>query len=271
MNLALLGKTLRDSWTLLSLALLGILVFEVFFVRAISEFAVDLLEMWEKRPILKNMIQMLIGAKFNVNISPTGLVTIGMAHPVIFTLTWAFILTTASRVLAGELDRGTADLLLTLPVSRARIYATVSAATLAPGVLFSAAPVAGIALGERIFPLAQPLELERLMIPAWNLLALYLAVASVALFVSTLTVRRGLVVAAVLSGLIVSFALNFLSQFWSGLNYVLFLSIMDYYRPLASVIDGAWPVQNLCVLVGVAVTAWLAGLWQFSRRDVPAP
>ncbi|MBU0637929.1 MAG: hypothetical protein KKB50_03625 [Planctomycetes bacterium] len=125
-------------------------------------------------------------------------------------------------------------------------------------------------LGERSFALWEPINLGRLSLLTVNLFALYLAIAGTTMFVSSLFSRRGTAIAVVMSGLLVSVLVNFLAQFWSAIEWVSFLGVLNYYRPLPVVRSGEWPVRDLIVLVLVGGAFWSAGLWRFSRRDIPA-
>lgn len=272
MSRAVTLKTARDALLLWLIVTAAIIVFEMLLVRAMRDFASDILELWEKRPVIKNLVQMLLGARFSLDISTTGLVTIGLVHPLLLALTWTFILTVGTRVLAGEVDRGTADLLLTLPVSRAAVYVSGSLVLAAALVVLSAAPLLGLALGERVFGLREPLALGRLVIPAANLLAMSLSAAGATLMVSAAASRRGPAVAVVLAALLASFLLNFLAQIWPAAERagVDMLSLLHYYRPLASVQSGEWPVGDMAVLLGAGALFWVVGLVKWVRRDVPA-
>ncbi len=270
MNPALIRKTALDTLAVFLLIVAGLVVFEFLFVRAMSEFADDLLQFWSRRPAIKGFVQVLVGSQFNLDISPTGLMTIGLAHPLLFALTWTFILANGSRVLAGEIERGTADLLLTLPVSRVGVYVSVSLVWVVAGAALSFAPLVGVWLGEMWHPLREPLDLPRLVIPAVNLYAMFLAVCGATMLVSALASRRGPVIGVLLAMLLSSFLINFLSQLWPAARRLSFLSLLEYYRPLASVREGAWPVRDLIVLLTSAAVCWSLGLWRFSRRDIPA-
>lgn len=270
MNIAVVRKTLRDSLPLLLITAAGIILFEAIFVRVMSDLAAELLRFWTRQPGLKRMIQLLIGGEIDLDISATGLITIGMAHPLLFALTWAFILTGTSRVISAEIDRGTADVLLGLPLSRWSYYVSVTSVWLVGGVLLTAAPLAGVWLGERLSPLDEPFDFGRLLLVALNLFALYLAIAGTSMLASACFTRRAAAIAVVLAGLLASFLINFLSQFWGPAEYFSFLGLLDYYRPLAVVRDNALPARDVAVLAGVAATTWCVGLWRFCTRDVPA-
>ncbi len=270
MSLAVFNKTLRDTLLLLVVVIVAIVAFETLFFRAMSEYSADILSLWSRRPGLKNLIQVLVGAEFAVDISITGLMTIGLAHPLLFALVWTFLLTTCTRVISGEIERGTADLLMSLPVSRVSIYVSTSLVWLLAGVLICAAAPLGLTLADGYFALKNRLEPWRFVIPAVNFYALFVAIGGASMMVSAMIARRGMAVAVLLAGLLASFLINFLAQLWPAAERFGFLGILHYYRPLAAVRDQAWPVRDLIVLGTAAGVTWLVGMWRFSRRDVPA-
>jgi ABC-2 type transport system permease protein len=180
------------------------------------------------------------------------------------------MLTIGTGVIAGEVDRGTADLLLTLPVARRTVYVSTSVAWVLAAVLVSAAPLPGLWLGEHLCPLPEPLEFRRLWPVSVNFLALNLAVASVTMFVSSLLSRRGKAVGILLGALLASDLLNLLSQFWEAIQPLSFLCFAHYYRLLPVVRSGQLPLGDIGTLLTLAVSAWLLGLWHFCRRDIRA-
>ncbi|MBW7906198.1 MAG: ABC transporter permease [Phycisphaerae bacterium] len=270
MNLAVVGKTTRDTLPLLLVTLASIVVFEVFFVRVMSELAAELLGFWTRQPGLKRLIQMLVGGEVDLGISSTGLITIGFVHPLLFALTWTFILTSSSRVIAAEIDRGTADLLLALPVSRASYYLSVSGVWLVCTALLAGAPLFGLWLGERQCPLKAPLDYAKLALVAVNFLLLLLAIFSAGMLASACFSRRSAAIAVVLGGLLLSLLINFLAQFWPPAERFGFLGLLDYYRPLNIVRASALSPRDLAVLAGITAACWVGGLWRFCARDIPA-
>ena len=270
MNVAVMKKTARDSFMVWVIVLLTIVVFECLLVRALGEFASEFQELWASRLFLRNLVHALLGADLAGDLTATSLITIGFAHPILYTLVWGFVLATGTRVLAGEVDRGTADLLLSLPISRPRVYASVSLVWALAGIPMCLAPLAGIWLGEWASPMSEPLEYSRLRLPPANLYALYLAIGGGTMLVSSFLSRRGVAIAIVLAALLASFLLSFLTQFWSLAKTMSFLGILHYYRPLETVRTGQWPLAEMGVLCAVGGALWLGGMYWFSRRDIPA-
>jgi ABC-2 type transport system permease protein len=265
-------KALRDARLLCLLAVLAIVLFEVLFVRAIGEFAGDILDLWIKRPLLRNFIKALVGADVVNEASATTLATIGLAHPFLLAVSWAFILANGTRVIAGEIDRGTADLVLTLPISRSRYYVSASAAGALACVPVALAPICGIWIGGRLFPMWEPLQVQRMWIATANLYLLFIAIGGLTLCVSAFIPRRGPAVGLTLGALLVSFLINFLAQLWPAVQraHVASLSVLEYYRPLSSVLNVAWPVSDIATLLVLAAVFWAGGLWRFRTRDIPA-
>lgn len=270
LSLAVIRKTARDALPLFGVLLLAAVAFEILFIFAIGELAGELRGFMTRMAVLRRLVGALVGADLLADLSPTTLATIGLAHPVLYTLTWTLLLGMCTRVPSGEMDRGTADLLLTLPISRARIYLSVSLVAVGCAAAMSFAPLAGIAIGEQIRGFEQPVDLGRLWRVAGNLFALNLGVCAAALMCSTISARRGIAIGVVLGWLLGSFLFNFLAQFWPAAEKLTVLLPLHYYRPLPIVRDAAWPIGSMLVLLGFAAICWFAGLWHFHRRDIPA-
>jgi ABC-2 type transport system permease protein len=272
MNRAVLVKSLRDSLTLLVALTVAILILELAVVRMLVESSKNLeqLRTWLELPLIRSLLRIILGADIVGDLTPTTMATFGLAHPLLWAFSWTLLLAIGSGVLAGEIDRGTADLLLTLPLSRTAVYVSTSAVCGLAAVLASAAPLAGLALAQRAWPLKQPLDFARLYPVAVNFLALNLAVGGVTLMVSSWVSRRGRAVGLVLAGLLVSDLINLLAEFWEIVRPVRFLGFLYFYRPLPVVRSGELPWRDISILLAVGAVTWLAGWWRFSHRDIPA-
>lgn len=271
MNAAIVRKTWRDSWLPVLVVTAALLGFDVLVVRALSELPAESARLWLDRPLFRDMMTVLLGADLVAGLTPTGLVTIGFGHPVVYALVWAMPLTICTRVSVGEIDRGTADLILSLPASRASVYVSVSSVWLLAGVPVCLAPLAAIWIGERLFPFAEPIDFGRLAIVSVNLWVLCSCVGGITSMVSGLVIRRGTAVGISLAVVLASVLLNFLAMLWPAAERVSFLGLLHYYRPLPCVRTGEWPVLNMSVLALIGAAGWLIGWRKFCWRDIPAP
>ena len=274
MSLAVFRKTLRDAFPLLTILVVATVIFEILFVTFEREVLQDVLTQFasfffQNEP-MRRFVSALLGGDLASDLTSTSLMTVGFSHPIMYTFMWVLIISLVTRTTVGEIDRGTADLLLTLPVSRAAVYVTVTTVWVAGAILVSAATITGAWLGEVLSPLKEPLHLSRLALLVYNLLALNLAVGGLTMLISSHLSRRGPAVACMLTVLLIGLLIQFLDPFWHPARRVNFLSLLHYYRPLAVVRSGIWPTGDLLALTGTAVVAWLLGLWRFTRRDIPA-
>src|SRR5512137_2043879 len=129
MSTAVLWKTLRDSWVLLVVLVAATVLLEtleVYFVREmLAQFEHEFALIFLKNPFIRKVVASALGADLSAEITPTNIMTIGFSHPLMYTFMCVLVLTIGTRALVGEIDRGTADLLLTLPVSRVSVYLSV--------------------------------------------------------------------------------------------------------------------------------------------------
>ena len=182
---------------------------------------------------------------------------------------WGVLIATATRVTVGEVEKGTADILLTLPVSRVEVFCSTSLVWILIAVFLSFTPIAGIWLAVQIFQPDEIVELKRYVAPACNFTCLNLAIASMASLIGSIYDRRGLAVGTTIGIALVSVILNFVEPFIDAIQSIMFLSFLNYFRPVDIVREGGFPLQSCAALLGFAVVCWLIGLTVFSRKDVP--
>lgn len=270
MNAAILRKTWRDSLPLLAVGSLALVIFGILAVSWLRYFSATAIEVLGKSPFIVRMISAMVGADLSQDLSPTSLITIALSHPFLFVVTWSFLLVTGSRVIAGEIDRGTGDLLFALPYSRTRIYRDVSLVWFAGGLPLLACFLLGIWCGTQLFPLKEALEFSKLAPALANLLSLYWSIGGLTMALSASASRRGWVIGTVAGFLLFSFLLNFVEAILPWAGRLAPLGLLHYYKPLESVRTGGWPLGNISILLAIAAAAWIFGLRRFITRDIPA-
>ncbi len=268
MNRGLIAKFLRDSRWLRWGALFGIVLFEVLFTRIMREIDKEYLGMLLSSPFFSRLINMLIGSEIGGDLNITVLLTVGFAHPVLFTLTWAVLLTDGTRVLVGELERGTLDLTLALPVSRWDVFLAATVSWLPWGIPMSLAPLFGAWIGGQLF-YEEPIAYARLAPMTLNLFGLYVAVGGLTMLVATFHERRGIAIGTMVIVMLSSFLLNFLASMWDALEPLSRLGLLNYYKTIEIYRNGL-PVTNTLILVGFGLVAWIVGLRRFATKDIHA-
>jgi ABC-2 type transport system permease protein len=272
MNRAVLQKGLRDALLLLALTAVGILVFELVLARMLVEFArdVEMLRAWLERPLIKTLIRLILGDDIGADVSATTLAAFGLVHPVLISISWALLITLTSGAISAETGGGTADMLLSLPVSRVAVYVSRSLVWLLAAVLVTVMAWVGLRMGTAIFPLPSPIDYAQLRPVLVGLLMYHVCLGSVAMLASAVFTRRSFAVGTVVGYVVFADFLNLAAQFVKPLWWMSYISVSSYYRPLLIVREGGIAASDFAVLGGAAVLAWGFGLWRFARRDIPA-
>src|SRR6059036_376433 len=169
MNRGLLIRAFRESWPttlLLGLVLMGV---EAAMAFVLPKFGSQMSEQWLQLDFARGIMQAMLGTEIGDRLGPQMFQSIAWVHPVALALTWAHALVSCTRVPAGEVDRGTADVLLGLPVSRWEVFLSETMVWLACGAAILAAALAGNLLGAHGLPPERRPQLLRLFIVLANL------------------------------------------------------------------------------------------------------
>ncbi len=269
MNRAITGRFLREAlWPALA-ACVGIVFFVVLFVWAMQEMGPELMSFLSSVGFLKKMLELAYGISLSGEVSSNVLYSIAWLHPVVLALSWGVLIAIATRQTAGEIERGTAELLLTLPVSRLSVLLSGAVTWMAVAAVVSASPLAGVFIGSRLFEPFDTIQFGRFAQVMVNFFALNLAVAALATLAGTCVMRRGVAVSLVAALLIGCVAMNFLESFLTFVEHVRFLNLLNYYRPSAVVRDGVWPVGHMAILGFVSAASLGAASIVLARRDIP--
>ena len=268
MNVALFRKTAHEHRWLFVLILFTTSVFPVIFVHAFLAFPIEQTEGFLKVPLVRAMIKALTGADVMELFSINALGAFAFVHPVMLALGWACVVVSAARVIAGEIDVGTADLLLALPVSRFRAYLSVTAWVFLCCPLLAGAAWFGVWMGTVTADMPEVLDIWSLGPVAVNSAAMLIAVAGVATLISAVSSRQGRAVGVAFGILLCSFLLNWLAAFWEPAQRLAFVGILRYFRPFVILREGHLQTADVAVLLAVALITWSIGAVVFTRRDV---
>ena len=271
MNRAVIVRTLRDALPLILTTVVVVVLFEMLFLLAMNQLAPDLLAFVSRLKFLIPLFKALLSLDVASNVTFDSLAAIGMVHPFFLAVTWSVLVTLGTRVPAGEIDRGTADVLLTLPISRTAIALSVWGVWIGTAALFCLSAWTGSRLGQAVFHMTAPLDFSGLALVATNLFVLELAIGGTTALASAICNRRGTAIALVIGLLLFSILIDFLAAFLESARPFRFLGFLEYYRPVEIVRDHRIEPRNLVVLLSIALSTWTAALWVFRRKDVPGP
>ncbi len=214
-----------------------------------------------------------LASSFAWNADPVAVDTVGgyatWKVGIFFLLVAIWPLMAGSRLLRGEEERGSLDVLLSLPRGRARValekLAAVWTALLLMGLLIALITFAGGKSFNADYSLGDALLF------GLNLVLICGVFGSIALLVSQFTQERG-TAAGVTGGLLLVFiVLDMIHRVIPGTEWLSRLSPVYYYNLSKPLVPsyGTNP-GALLVLLGLSVLLSGAALWLFVRRDVGA-
>ena len=214
--------------------------------------------------IMPKQVLAMMGGEIAIS-SARGIIAFGYIHPFFLAILTAWTLRVTAGALAGEIERGTMDLIASRPVSR--VGQVLSGWTLAVAgiALLATSAWVGTAVGLQIRPLDVTAR-ELMIVPAMGAL-LFAAWASIALLISASQRDAGSVIAWTGGLIVVSFVVLFLSQIWPPAETVRPLSLFTYFQPQEIVSHGAGTTA-IGVLAAVAVAGLAAAIGVFQRRDL---
>jgi beta-exotoxin I transport system permease protein len=251
------------------------------------------------------MIQTFLGGEDVKFMDPQDTLAVVAMHPLVQAIICIWAIGRAGGAVAGEIDRGTMELLLAQPIARKKLILAhlLVDATVIP--LLCASLMAGVQIGTAIIGtftvqpdvyhavrMKPPNPLPTYTVdPAvvrpgmWNAAALAFAVSGYTMWLSSAGRSRTRVLGLAIMVTLVQFLVNVIGQLWPGLAFLRPFSVFYYYQPQAINLKGAWTVDPglawfgrplvsvnvILVLALVGAMGYAMALRTFVRRDVPAP
>jgi ABC-2 type transport system permease protein len=223
------------------------------------------------------LLQVVLGGEA-IDLSKTGdLLSVGYVHPLPQTILLVWALGRGAGALAGELERGTMELLVAQPIARWRIVTTQLFVDLATIPALALCMFLGTLLGAYLVPLNNPHLYDY-----WKAVVLAaslgFALTGLTIAISSLGRSRWRVLTWAIALALVMSLLNILAQLWDALEPYRPLSIFYYYQPQYTILKNQWSVPvggvqipMLVVLLGVGCAGYAFAIWRFTKRDLPAP
>jgi ABC-type transport system involved in multi-copper enzyme maturation permease subunit len=199
--------------------------------------------------------------------SPTGYAGSGYLHPVALAVQAAAAISMAAAP-AREREDGTAELVLSRPLPPARFLSAHALATVTGlAVVVAGGYAGGLVAAGTVDDLA-PVDPGPLALALLGSTLCFLAVGGVTLLAAAL-VRTGARAVGWATGfLLVSYAVDYLSQVWSVVEPLGPLSIFHYLDPPAVLRSGSLGLEDVAVLGGLALVTAAAAHVAIGRRDL---
>ncbi len=269
MNTAIARRTFRE-YLLMGVGTAVLLAtFMVIFVVATHSIPIEQGRDWLSIDWIRGFISAILGADALELLSSTGLISFAFTHPVAWMLILSFPFAVTSGVISGQIDRGNMDLVATLPLSRTHIYVSHTVAALCWGPVHCGSLVGGALIGMAIARDASVSVLSLLLV-ACHLMAAYTFIVCIGMATSAFASRRSTALTVCFVYIFYAFLVNLVAAFWPVGERLSFTSFLHYYRPLLGARTMRFQWGDMGVLLTAGAMFWVAGIWRFRTRDIPA-
>ena len=170
-----------------------------------------------------------------------------------------------SAAIAGEEDRGTLDLLLSLPITRPRLVLEKYAALVAESVGLGLVLWASLWVGARA--VGMEIAVSKLAAATVDAVALAIAYGGVALLLGCATGRRGLAIGLTAAAAVAAYLVNSIAPLVGGLDLLQKLSPFYHYA-IGDPLRAGLAVSHLLVLLAIAAVTAAAAAVAVGRRDL---
>jgi ABC-2 type transport system permease protein len=200
--------------------------------------------------------------------STAGILAFGWNHPITLALGTAIAIVLASRTVAGEIESGTLELIMSQPISR-REYLTGHIVFAFFSLTFiSLLGAGGTLLGQYVYDF-QAFRVPSLFQLIVNYCLLNAAWYGITLLISVYGREAGRVATIGFLLALISYFLNVIGQLWDKAGFLLPYSLHTYYSPKQILVENIFPTLNLTLLSILTIITISVAFWKFSRRDLP--
>ena len=254
---------------------MGFLIFALVFIPVIQFLLIDVFTGLETKPFLDSVMQMMpnqfkmiIGDQFFSTLSVEGAAAFGLNHPIVLTIIIILIFSITSKHIAGTIEHGSMELLLSLPLKRNTIILrlwTISQLILAVLVVSA---ILGLIIGVSVFDNIDSGLMLKIFKIGLNLWFLMITIMSFSLMISAFMKEAAQAVSLSAITILIFYFIDILSSLWKPLEFFKPFNIFNYYLPQKLLIGERNLMHHLPVLFSLSIIFLIIGLWQFKRRDI---
>ena len=197
-----------------------------------------------------------------------GLIAIGYQDPFILLLYMLFAVGVPTALLAGEVQRGTMELILSRQTTKTHVYICAGLITVIGMYALVIVMFLGTVAATNLYKFDQPVPLYNFFKLAVNGGILASAVGGIALLAAA-CFRRGMAVSITVAYLVVNYFIMIITKWWPQMKWLDPVTIFNYVDGGKIFVEPKWPVGDMFVLISLLVVSTLLGGIIWWRRDLP--
>jgi hypothetical protein len=197
-----------------------------------------------------------------------GLISIGYQEPFILLLYMLFAVGVPTALLAGEVQNGNMELILSRPTTKTHVYICAGLITIAGMCALVLVMFLGTVVATNLYDFEQEVPLYAFFKLAITGGILASSVGGVALLAAA-CFRRVTAISITVAYLVVNYFLAIVSEWWPIMKPLTPFTIFYYVNPQLILGRSVWPIRDMAVLLTLLAVSFILGgiIWQ--RRDLP--
>ncbi len=198
-----------------------------------------------------------------------GFIAIAYIHPLVLVLYMVFAVSVPTGFLAGHVQSGNMELILSRSITKTQVYICAVILTLAGMFTMVALMFLGTVVGTSLYDFGQDIPLYPFFRAAANGALLACSAASVSLLCAASFRTRSRAVGTAVAFLVANYLIDIFSEWLSFFKALRPFSLFYYIDTQKILNESAWPVRDISVLAAFTIIATLAGALIWRRRDLP--
>ena len=199
----------------------------------------------------------------------TAFIAISYQHPIVLTLYMIFAVCVPTGLLAGHVQSGTMELILSRSATKNQVYVCACILTLIGMLALVAVMFLGTVVGINVCSFDQEISLWPFFRAAIVGGLLSGTAAGVSLLAAAAFRNRGRAVGLAMAFFIVNYFIDLIAEWWPRAKFLGPSSIFYYVDPPKILFGTTWPIGDMAVLGSVLIVAVIAGGIIWNRRDLP--
>jgi hypothetical protein len=197
-----------------------------------------------------------------------GLISIGYQEPFVLFLYMLFAVGVPTALLAGEVQNGNMELILSRQVTKTQTYICAGFITIAGMCALVLVMFLGTVVATHLYEFEQEVPLYAFFKLAITGGTLASSVGGIALLAAA-CFRRVTAISLTVAFLVVNYFISIVSEWWPVMKSLTPFTIFYYVNPAAILGRSAWPVRDMAVLITLLAVSTLLGGIIWHRRDLP--
>jgi ABC-2 type transport system permease protein len=218
--------------------------------------------------LLPSFIKTALGGEILKVGNVSGLIAIGYNDPLVLILFMLFAVGVPTGMLAGEVQKGTMELILSRRVTKIHVYICAGLITITGMFALVLVMFSGTVFATNVFDFSQEVALYPFFKASINGGILASAAGGIALLAAA-CFQRNTAVWLTTAYLVLNYFVSIIAEWWPRMKWLYPSSIFYYVDGEKIFIESGWPVGDMFVLVSILVISTLMGGVIWSRRDLP--